>query len=909
MAAHNLPQYTTPFIGRISEIADVARQLDDAACQLLTLVGPGGIGKTRLAIEVASHKREDFPDGVYFVALQAVASADNIVPTVASAVGFEFYDATNPETQLLNHLRDKCQLLILDNFEHLLAATDLIAEMLGGAAQLKLLVTSREPLNLQDEWLYHVEGLPFPQDEASAALDAYGAVQLFVERARRVRHDFSPVNELDSVIRICRLLDGMPLGIELAVTWLKRLPCTEIVSEIQRGLDILETDMRGVPARHRSIRAVFDHSWKLLSEEERRVLMGLSVFRGGFRREAGEQVAGASLLSLSALVDKSMLKISSDGRYEIHELQRQYAQDRLDQTPEGQAAVRDRHCAYFTEFMRQPERNFIGTANKKTLEVIDPEIDNVRAAWNWAVERHRVGDLFKAMRGLYWFSWLRSWYQEGEQAFERAVAAFRTADLSDERQVALGLALAAQGAMDIWQGRARQARERLEESVTILRPLNARPELAWAVGGLGWAAHAQQDWEAAKPLLVEGAALHEETGQYEYQGFMFGLLGASAYNLGEYEESEHWQRQALLLGRQIGDQRTIADALGSLGGVAQTQGKYVRARQLCEESLAVSRAHEIEPFTISSLNRLAAIAQATGNIEAARDYAQESLTLSRDFRRAPSVAGSLIRLAEVMTAQGEFEAARRHYQEALEIASRLADQRLYASVLAGLGQVARYSGDYAAARQLYDESLVAFRELGDRGNIAQQLAALGVIAMSQGENARSRRHLLESLQEGIAIGAPPIILNSMMGIAEFFMGTGNLTAAVRLAALVINHPASHAEAKERAGLLLTHLEAKWFATDLKMAYQEAAHDDLDEAAARLVEQLAALMEQPLAEPLSDRELEVLQLVAQGKSNREIAQELTLALGTVKSHLHNIMQKLDSPSRTGTVAKARDLRLL
>ncbi len=909
MAAPNLPQFTTPFIGRASEIGDVTRQLDDPACQLLTLVGPGGIGKTRLAVEVASHQQQEFPDGVYFVALQPVASVDTIVPTVASAVGFEFYDAANPGTQLLNYLRGKRQLLILDNFEHLLTAADLIAELLDGASRLKILVTSRESLNLREEWLYHVEGLPFPQNEASEAIDAYSAVQLFVERARRVRHDFSLVNERDSVIRICQLLDGMPLGIELAVTWLKRLPCVEITVEIQRGLDILETDLRGVPARHRSIRAVFDHSWKLLSEEERRVLMGLSVFRGGFRREAGEQVAGASLLSLSSLVDKSMLKISGDGRYEIHELQRQYAQERLDQMPEVQAGIRDRHCAYFCEFMRQPERNFIGAANKKTLEAIDPEIDNVRAAWNWAVERQRVGDLFKAMRGLYWFSWLRSWYQEGEQAFERAVAALRAADLSDERQVALGLALAMQGAMDIWQGRALQARERLEESVTILRPLKAGPELAWAVGVLGWAAHAQQDWKAAKPLILEGAALHEEAGQYEYQGFMFGLLGGLAYNTGKFEESEHWHRQALLLGRRIGDQRTIAHALGALGGVAQTQGKYVRARQLCEESLAVSRAHEIDAFTINALERLAAIAQATGKLEAAKDYAQESLTLSRDYSKMPHLAWSLIRLAEVLTAQREIEAARRHYQEALEIASRLADQWLYANGLAGLGQVARHSGDYAAARQLLDESLVVFRQLGDRGNIAHQLATLGVIAMNQGENARAKRHFLESLQEGIAIGAPPVMLNSIMGIAEFFMGTGNLTTAVRLAALIINHPARHAEAKERAERLLTNLEAKWFAADLKIALQEAAHDNLDEAATRLVEQLAALVEQPLVEPLSGRELEILQLVAQGKSNREIAQELTLALGTVKSHLHNIMQKLDSPSRTGAAAKARDLRLL
>lgn len=679
--------------------------------------------------------------------------------------------------------------------------------------------------------------------------------------------------------------------------------------EIQRGLDILETDLRGVPARHRSMRAVFDHSWRLLSDEERRVFMGLSVFRGGFRREAGEQVVGASLLSLSALVDKSMLKISSNGRYEIHELQRQYAEERLDETPEEKTTVRDRHCAYFSEFMRQPERNFIGVANKKTLEAIDAEIDNVRTAWNWAVERQRVGDLFKAMRGMYWFSWLRSWHQEREQAFGRAVAALRKTDPTDESRVALGLALAMQGAIDIWQGRALPASERLQESVTILRPLNARPELAWAVGVFGWAAYIRQDWETAKALLQEGAALHEETGQYEYQAFMFGLLGGLAYNLGQYEESEQWHEKALMLGRRIGDQRTITDALGALGILAQTQGKYVRARQLCEESLAVARAHEIWSFTAGALSQLGQIAEATGEFEEARSRLQESLTVARDWGRWASMASILINLARVMATQGDHEEARRHCQEALEIASGTGNRSLYANVLAGLGQVALNSGDYAPAWQRFDESLVICRQIGNRGDMANHLASLGVIALIQGNHAQSRRLLLESLQEAIAIGAPPIMLTSLMGIAELFMGQGDLTTAVRLATLVINHPASRAEAKQRAGRLLSHLETQFFADDLRMALQQGARDDLEATAARVEEHLAALIESPLAEPLSVRELEVLYLVAQGKSNREIAHELTLALGTVKSHLHNISQKLDARGRTQTVARARDLRLL
>ena len=624
MAPGDLPAQLTPFIGRTDEIAAIVDRLDDPYCRLLTLVGPGGVGKTRLAIEVASRQFHSFADGVYFAGLQPIASINHIVPAVASAVGFEFYDGRNPTAQLLHFLCDKHLFLILDNFEHLLPATDVVTELLTGAPQLKLLVTSRAALNLREEWLFRVEGMSYPQDESADILDAYSAVQLFAERAQRARHDFSLADEAAHVVRVCQLVDGMPLGIELAATWLRRLPCPAIVQEIQHSLDILATDLHGIPDRHRSMRAVFDHSWKLLDEEERQALMGLSVFRGGCSRQAAEQVTGATLHTLSALVDKSMLWFTSDGRYEVHELERQYAEERLDEMPQEKVGVRDRHCGYYLEFMCQPERNFIGAANKKTLHAIDTEIDNVRVAWNWAVERKQASNLKKAMYGLYWFSWLRSWHEEGERAFRRAVEALRDAELSVESEIALGDALNKLGAMCIWLGRGQEALEHIKESESILRRLDARRELARAIGNQGWFAVAQQDWEVAKPLLEEAATLAERTGQREYQGFMMSLLGGVSASLGDYENAEDWHRQALLLGKRIGDQRTVADALLALGGLAQRRGQYLTARQLYKEGLAVAQAAEIAVFTIGAFQKLGSIAEVMGELDIARDHLEAS---------------------------------------------------------------------------------------------------------------------------------------------------------------------------------------------------------------------------------------------------------------------------------------------
>jgi predicted ATPase len=589
MATGNLPAQLTPFIGRTDEMAAIVDRLDDPHCRLLTLVGPGGIGKTRLAIEVASRQFHLFPDGVYFVGLQPITSIDHIIPTVASATGFEFYDGRNPTAQLLHYLRDKHLFLILDNFEHLLPATDVVTELLTGAPQLKLLVTSREALNRREEWLFHVKGMPYPQGETIGAIDGYGAVKLFVERAQRVRHDFSLAGEAANVVRVCQLVEGMPLGLELAATWLRRLPCSEVAVEIQRGLDFLETDIRGVPYRHHSMRAVFDHSWKLLNAEERSTLMGLSVFRGGFRREAAEQVAGASLKTLSALVDKSILQVGHDGRYGIHELQRQYAEERLDETPYDRTRFRDLHCAYFAAFMNVREPDLLGRDNTALLHSIDNEINNIRHAWEWALTTLRVDDMHMMMDGVYYYTWLRSGYEDGLKAFQDAVSALRKCD-SDRCRIALGSALQNLSAMYLWSGQSKVVALKLaQESVAILRRLDTRRELAGAVGALGWAYSANQEWDSTIPILEEAVALDEETNQHELQAFIMGLLGNIAFHRGRYIESEAWQQQALRLGRKIGDQRTIADSLAGLGNIALTLGEFVKARRFFEQSLVVAR--------------------------------------------------------------------------------------------------------------------------------------------------------------------------------------------------------------------------------------------------------------------------------------------------------------------------------
>jgi transcriptional regulator with XRE-family HTH domain len=330
----NLPRPLTSFIGREPELTALGQLLQDAQCSLLTIVGPGGIGKTRLAVEAAHLSEQLFPDGVWFVPFVSLNSPVQIVPTIAGALDFKFQEPTNPQAQLLRYLRAKRALLVLDNAEHLLDGVGVFTEILKDCHQVKLLVTSRERLNLLSEWVFDLQGLPVPLNDQVEHFEAYSSVALFLQSARRVRAGFE-MREAERcwVLKICRTMEGMPLGIELSAAWVGLLSCEEIAKEIEHNLDFLSVSMRDLPERHRSLRATLDHSWKLLNPEERMILSRLSVFHGSFSREAAQAICGASLAVLSSLKNKTLLYRNEQGYYGLHEIIRQYAGLKLAETP------------------------------------------------------------------------------------------------------------------------------------------------------------------------------------------------------------------------------------------------------------------------------------------------------------------------------------------------------------------------------------------------------------------------------------------------------------------------------------------------------------------------------------------------------------------------------------------------
>lgn len=327
---HNLPKPLTLFVGRLKELEDLTRLLIDPHTRLVTILAPGGMGKTRLALATAQSVLGQFANGIHFVPFAALTSPEHLVPTIASAIGFQFSpDRRMPKQQLIDYLRTKQILLVLDNFEHLTEGAALVAELLSAAPELKVLVTSRERLKLEWETVYPLGGLPYPEQDGKTDVLAYDAVQLFMERAQRANSRFTTRDAAD-IVRICQLVQGMLLAIELAGAWCAMLSPAEIVAEITRSADFLRTTSRNVPERLQSVRTMFEATWRRLSDDERQVFRRLSVFRGGFTRESAQVVVGADLRTLAGLVDKALLWYQPEsGRYSIHELLRQYAAEQL----------------------------------------------------------------------------------------------------------------------------------------------------------------------------------------------------------------------------------------------------------------------------------------------------------------------------------------------------------------------------------------------------------------------------------------------------------------------------------------------------------------------------------------------------------------------------------------------------
>jgi serine/threonine protein kinase/tetratricopeptide (TPR) repeat protein len=523
----NLPLATIAFVGREAELTELSRILHSQNNRLITILAPGGMGKTSLSIELGRRELESFEDGVYFIELAALSNPNSIVTTIADVCGFQFADdKRSPKQQLLDLLADRKMLLILDNFEHLVDGAGIVDDILKIAPNVKMVVTSRQALKVSGETLFHLSGMDFPDWESPEDALDYAAMKLFMNSAVRALPSFTLSQEnLDYIARICRLVQGMPLGIVLAASWLAMLSPEEIAAEMQKSIDILEDETGHVPARQRSIRAVMNYSWDMMNEAEQESFMKLSVFRGGFTRESAEAIASANLRLLMSLVTKSLIRRETEsGRYLIHELLRQYAEEKL-QSQGDAVAVYASYSGYYLDFLAKSVQGIKGGDKQfKILDDIAADFDNIQAAWQAAVRNNDFERVNAALEGLELFCNLRSHFRDAEMLFDYA----RQASLPD----ALG------ERVKIRYSKSGRDAAVLEEALKKAEARADELEMAWCYDKLGFLAHnVQQDDAQAVNCFEEAANIYRKLGEMYYLSETLMRLSEAYQGLGNYQKS------------------------------------------------------------------------------------------------------------------------------------------------------------------------------------------------------------------------------------------------------------------------------------------------------------------------------------------------------------------------------------
>lgn len=763
MVPTNLPLVGTPFVDRPRVRAAISTQFAIPHCRLLVLTGPGGVGKTRLALEVARQALNDFRHGVYYVSFSGVREPERILETIANSLDTGFSGDFSNKDDLIKYLGQREILFVLDNFEAMAPNAGILSEILNEAPNVKMLVTSRERLGLVEEWLFAVEGVRVPDDEEPET-EVSPAVQLFVQSAQRMQPQFALNENRKAVLAICRAVGGMPLAIELAASWVRMMSCEQILDEINRGLDFLATSMRNVPERHQSMRAVFDSSWRLLPPVEQALFRHLSVFRGGFDRAAAEQVAGASVFALSSLVDKSLLR-PIDDRYEMHELLRQYARDQLLEEAEEWDAVRAAHSRYYAAFAEANAGRAMRTAGGVFDRVIR-EIENIRAAWQYALDGGAVEDMNRFLRPLYQIYDAQSNFQEAEELFGRAADALRSSPGVD---IDLAIARA-----QLFQGTCNYRMDRYGLAESLL--LSALPVL-----------------EAVEARWEESLCLQ--------------MLGNSARARGAYRQAQrHFQRCVELLGT-TGDQATLAVILARLGSTAIMIGQYDEARAYLERGMAVVPDNEKLP-RLSYL-----IAQGDLNVrvghmaEALADF-EEALRLSDEMNSLNNRAMLLADKAQALLGLEEYEQAKRLCRQSIERNEEIHNRWGIAYGLLFFGKACLATGALEEALAHFSRGIRTCEASGIQTTLSALLRHRARVYLVEGQRVLALADLKRALDVAVTAEIPPLYLEALTGFAELSLAESDSNRAAQIAGAVLAQPATTYEARIAAQSVLSQVDIR-----------------------------------------------------------------------------------------------------
>ena len=856
---HILPVQLTPLLGREQEEAAVCNLLHRREIRLLTLTGAGGIGKTRLALQVATDLLDGFADGVYFVSLAHLSDSGLVLPTIVQTFDLKETPGWSPLEQLKAFLRDKHLLVLLDNFEQVIMAAPLLVELLYACSELKLLVTSRVRLRVSGEHELPVQPLALPDSKhlpETASLLQYAAVALFVQRAQAIKPDFQlTASNAQTIAKICLHLDGLPLAIELAAARLKLLSPLALLARLSQRLRVLTDGVQDAPVRQQTLRNTLAWSYDLLSADEQRLFRRLSVFVGGCTLEAIEAVCSAlgngalsALQGVASLIDKSLLwqrePEAEEPRFLMLETIREYGLEVLEASGEEQL-TRQAHAHYYLALAEGAESHLHGPEQAGWFDRLEQERDNLRASLHWLLERaedrERIEMALRLGSALWWFWLVRGPVSEGWTELSQALAR------SKEVAVAVrAKALWAAGWLAGLSGDSERAEALCKESVALFREIGDKAGVAMASLILGIAALWKSQPAVARSRFEGSLALFRELGDKEYIGWSIYHLAAVDLFQGEYTRAHLLFEESLALFKELGNTGAVTIVSPYLGQALFFQGDAAKAQVVLEEGLALSKQIGFKQWEAFEFGILGQVFLHQGNFALARSAFEENLALSRQMGDREGTGFSLCLLARVEAGQG----------------------------------------NHATARVLYEESLALSRDLANHSwEIASYLEGLAELVVPEGEPAWAARlwGTAEALRETSGAPLPPVYradYNHAVAAARGLLGEKAFTAA--------------------------WAEGRSMTPDQALAARIPKVGSISEG---LSTAPSAKLPTRYPDELTAREVEVLRLVAQGLSNAEIADQLIISLLTVKAHMRSLYNKLGISSRSSATRYAIEHHLL
>jgi predicted ATPase/DNA-binding SARP family transcriptional activator len=874
---HNLPSATTPFVGRVRELERIKRLLEEESCRVVTLMGPGGSGKTRLAIQTGMSLNEDgrFKDGIWFIQLAPLTDPGSIIPALQKELNISAHHGQeNPRQQLFNYMRNRHSLLILDNFEHLRGteSVSLISELIRSTPHIKILVTSRERLNINGEHLIPVEGLETPADDTllftpgtETEPNVFSAIQLFEQSAQRVMPSFEFTSDnIRTIAQICRHVQGMPLAIELAAAWIEALPLEEIHKEVKRDLDFLRTELHDVPDRQRSLRAVFDSSWAKLSKPTRSTIKALSVFRSNFSREAAQAITGMSTKTLLELTNKSWIQSQKNGRYQIHELLRQFAYEILECEPVTFEQIMDRYCMHYARHLSTLLEALKGTSQSKFFSEIELEFENIMTAWAWLVGKKRfeviVNDILPA---LFFFTEIRGKSLEFMNLCESLLKELESSPQVQDKTKLEIIIRTAHGAFwadghpiryEFFDGIYPFYREGIHKAWTLAQNTLQLHDLGF------WGILLAYIYDH---IIIPGAAidhLKEAIPHFQHENKFWELANAKLHlarlllplDGGDGQNTNEEVRQnlteALGLFERIGDKSNCGQTLKQMGNLKMKEqdlleairlwkaaranllsvdvnewaaassinwqigdayiqlGKFDQAFECFQDISRVNLDHGFVTQAVGALSKESFEKARYGDLEEAIKIRNQCLNFIQESGPEYQLAWNMWEMGELMRLAGNITDAGDWFGRAREIFEKHQDNVGLAFYWRGVGDLELLGGDFDSARLSFEKCEHLARNAQHNWAVAYSLNGRARAELGLNDTKPAALHFAEAMTFARKVHDPGIALGILAGMAEFYAHAGKKEKAVELGFLITSHFASWNEVKAQATSLLAQMK-------------------------------------------------------------------------------------------------------